>query len=326
MKQAEYTLKKRVAIFMTFALLTFGAGYVLFEVVIVEQPQPEPVLPKIPKPAIVPVKPPENVKQPKNVLVVSTEGLVERMSLEKEWQLVSVGDRLNMDDSIKTANKASARLRIDEKSEIDLSERSELKVREISDTVHRFKLLRGKIGVDYDAASARVLKIEDAKSEAVAESMAGKFTVLNSDGVISVATTVGEVELKAKKKSVVIKAGEMSRVVPGKKPEPTKLIPVSVMLRVAKPKKQVQRDRFTVVRGRTDVGARVSVNDISASVDHKGRFMARVKLRAGRNRLIVRTSDVAGNIKKRDLGIVIVDANAPIKDINIQWKEKKKAG
>lgn len=322
MKQLEGGLRRRVLLFAVVAVLLFGIGYVIFQLMIAEKPQPVPpknseLIEEEPELSLTPLVP------PKSVLVVSTKGQVERMGFEKEWQAVSAGDHLLMDESIKTAKNASAKLKVDGKSEIDLYERSKLNVREISDTVHMFKLSRGKIGVDYDAAGARVIKIEQADSEAVAEAKAGKFTVLNTEGIVSVATTTGEVKLTTSKKSVSVGAGNTSRVVPGEPPQPARPIPVAVMLRVAKPKKSVQRQRFTVVRGRTDPGARVRVNEIPAPVAIDGRFSVRVPLREGRNKIVVVTEDVAGNTETRDLGVIIVDANAPIEDLKIRWKKRK---
>jgi len=38
------------------------------------------------------------------------------------------------------------------------------------------------------------------------------------------------------------------------------------------------------------------------------------------------TEDVAGNLKTRNLGVIIVDANAPIEHMDIQWGKKGKPG
>jgi hypothetical protein len=316
-------MRRQLLIFAIIVAVVFGIGFAVFLWMTSEELKVQPPLPprEDAPPPIVPLKPAENVE------VVSVRGRVERRgSGEKEWQAVTPGDRLHKDESVKTAKDASARLKVDEKSEIDLTPRSELTVREISDTVHRFKLERGKIGVDYDVSGARVLKIESEKSDAVAEATAGKFVVQNSAGIVSVATTTGEVKLTAKDKTVAVTAGKTSKVLPGKAPLTVQPIPVSVMLRVAKPKKRIQRKRFTVVRGRTDVGARVRVNDIPALVDLNGRFMVTVPLRNGRNKLVVVTEDVAGNVKTRNLGVIIVDADAPIEHMDIQWGKKEKSG
>ncbi len=310
-------MKRQLLIFTIIVAVVFGIGYALFLWKTSEEPKADN------QPQLVPLVP----AKLKNVEVVSVQGLVERRgSGEKEWQAIVPGDRLNKDESVKTAKDASAKLRVDEKSEITLTPRSELTVREISDSVHRFKLVRGKIGVDYDVSGARVLKIESEKSGAVAEAAAGKFVVQNSAGVVSVATTTGEVKLTAEDKTVAVTAGKTSKVLPGKAPLEAQPVPVAVMLRVANPQKHIQRERFTLVRGRTDVGARVRVNDIPALVDLNGRFVVTVPLRDGRNKLVVVTEDVAGNLKTRNLGVIIVDANAPIEHMDIQWGKKGKPG
>jgi ferric-dicitrate binding protein FerR (iron transport regulator) len=314
-------MRRQLVIFGIVVAAVFGIGYAVFLSMTPDEPEPPP-------PAPVPIPPPPAPAETvQTVEVVSTQGLVERRSSgEEEWRPVAAGDRLEKDESVKTAKKASAKLRVDDKSEIDLKSRSELSVREISDTVHRFKLVRGKIGVDYDASGARVLKIESAKSEAVAEAQDGTFEIQNTGGVVSVATTTGEVKLIAKQKTVTITAGKISRVAPDAEPEEVQPIPLSVMLKVARPKKRVQRERFTVVKGTTDVGARVTVNEVPAKVDNRGRFRVRIPLKEGRNPLVVVSEDVAGNVKTRELGVIIVDSDAPIEHMDIKWGKKDRPG
>lgn len=315
-------MKKAVVAFLAATFALAGAAYLLLPHLLDSEPGGQ-------SPADAPAAPPPlaPLQAVDNVEVISVQGRVERRGPnEVDWKKVAVGDNLGSDESIKTAKDANTRLRIDDKSEIDLKTESELTVKEINETVHRFNLVRGRIGVRYDESGTRMLRVESEHSEAVAEASAGVFQIQNAGGVVSVATTTGEVELSAGGRSVVVGGGRISRVLPGEAPSAPMDIPAAVVLRVAKPGRRVQRQRYTYVRGKTDVGARVSVNEIPAEVDRRGRFKVRVPLKEGRNRIQVVAEDVAGNIQRTNLPVIIVDANAPIRRMEFIWDQKGTPG
>jgi hypothetical protein len=328
-------MRRRMMLFLAVALLAVGGGYAVFRLVLFEDlpkvtpPSEPPRTPDLPPPKLqepprVPVMP--EAGPVRGVEVVASRGVVERQTSDQKWTPIARGDRLGPEESIKTGQDGSARLKVGEKSEVELTARSELRVREISETVDRFRLVRGRIGVDYNEAGGRRLKIESEDGRAVAESPSGKFTVLNSSGIVSVATSSGEVKLSAGDREVKVAPGTLSKVLPGGAPSAVEPIPVAVMLRVASPQKQLVRERATTVTGRTDVGARVQVNDVQAAVDAKGFFSAQIPLKPGKNRIVVTSEDAGGNVKTSELPPVTMDAEAPVEDLNIHWKNKDKPG
>ena len=64
-------------------------------------------------------------------------------------------------------------------------------------------------------------------------------------------------------------------------------------------------------KGVTEAGAIVRVNGVTARVDRRGRFSARVRLKEGANDLIVLSEGVGGKKREMKLDPVTVDTHAP---------------
>lgn len=261
-------------------------------------------------------------KQVDSFVVVSVTGQVERRANDAEgWVAVQAGDRLQRHESIKTNEHSRVRLTINETSEIELNHLSEITVNEIAEAVHRLNLVQGKIQVNYDEDASRVLNISIEESEASVRTTAGKFDHQSSDKIVSVATVSGTVKLTAKEKTVNVGPGKISRVLPGSAPSQAVPIPLSVMLRVAKKQKRVQIARTTTIRGQTDVGARVRINNAPVVVGADGKFKVKVPLDLGKNKIIVMAEDVVGNTRVQTLPEIKVVRPPPgkVTETKVRW-------
>jgi hypothetical protein len=106
------------------------------------------------------------------------------------------------------------------------------------------------------------------------------------------------------------------------------------MLRVANPKKLLDQESVATISGRTDVGARVEVNDMAAPVDPEGRFSIRIPLHPGKNPVAVVSTTAWGNAEKQLPPIMVARVNqepntATVDSAEVRWgkrKSKKKQG
>lgn len=317
---------------LAFAIITIAVlvgGYAVFSRLIETTDHSDrassPV--SIAEPAPVPSPPQEtpdaSPAEPKKLTVIATNGVVKRRDpKDGSWVIARPGDVLATEDIIKTLKGADAKLAVDDTSKISLSGRTELSVKEITDTVHQVNLVLGRIDVDYAGqAGERLIRISSPNSDAVAESKEGKFVVQNANGVVSVATTSGAVDLLAQNKSVTVEQGKIARVVPGQPPTAPTPIPLSVMLRVANPDKLIQEETFTTIRGRTDIGARVSVNDVPAAVDPNGSFWVKIPLRAGKNDLEVVAETGWGSATRR-VPQIEVNPKGKVDSATVRWGKR----
>ncbi len=317
-------MTKQIAIFFVAALSIFAVGFAVFEYLMDDAPSPEEgSLAQSKKTAekdkVVPETP-----GPQNLVVQSVTGSAERTAGQNQkWVPVEAGNKLLAHERIRTEVNASVKLAVDDHSKIELAGRSELSVRDITDTVHQIHLALGQVSVDYGKEKDRVLKITSDKNKAVAETREGKFVIQNADGHVSVATTNGEVALSAEDKTVVVGANSVSDVAPGEAPAAPTPIPLKVMLRVANPQKLMEQERVTTIAGKTNVGARVHVNNRPAPVDNSGRFRVAVPLHAGRNNLEVTSTTAWGSAEKQLDPIVVAKAEeegaAPIDSAKVLW-------
>jgi len=261
--------------------------------------------------------------KPDGVTVSALTGRVERRSPHEGWRPVAVGDRLGLNESLRTGGASSARLQVDERSRFELAEDGELSIRELTETVHQFQLRGGRIQVDYQPSGERVMRIESPDAKAVAEARAGKFGVLSAGKVVSVAAVEGTVRLTARDQSVEVGPGQISSASDTWGPLDAKPIPKAVLLKVVDPTRRIVSARHVTVQGRTDPGAQVRINDRLATVDQQGRFKTRVPLKEGSNRVVVVSLDAAGHRQVHDLGEVVMDPSSPVQQMQIQWGQDK---
>ncbi len=265
-----------------------------------------------------------SAEEPREVQVLTTQGLVTRRgAADQDWQTVSPGDHLQLEETIKTDKDATVGLRVDEKSSIEMGRRTRMTIQKLTGKAHRFALEEGKVHVRYEENGEREVQISVPGDDRVARTSKGHFIVQHATGTLSVATLEGQARLGDQSHFVEVPAGRLAVMPTGKSPLPVRPIPNSVMLRVDETGSRVQREPFTVISGKTDIGAMVTVNDHLAKVDAQGRFWVRIPLKEGRNRILVITEDVAGNTTRKELPAIVVDSNAPIDQMNIRWRRNQ---
>ncbi len=258
-----------------------------------------------------------NLKE-ESIKVVSVAGSARWSQGEgEEWTKLAAGELLDNEDTVRTDPHSRVTLRVGEESKIELAESGELSVGKASSRSRKFRLLQGRISVDYKEKDRR-LRIENEDGSTAAETEEGIFTVLNTGTTVAVATKTGTVDLFSGGQQVAIRAGQQAVAAAGTLSRPGQ-IPLDVMLRVVDPGCRVQRESFIVLKGKTDPGARVMANGASGKVHSDGRFLIRVPLKQGKNRIVVVTKDLFGNKREQTFPCVTVNPGASIKKVDINW-------
>jgi hypothetical protein len=290
---------------------------VVFDRAVYEAPEAAAPAPASPPAGAAPA--PAAPADPSDVAVVAVSGSVERSGRDGRWTRVAAGDRLATDDALRTGDAARADLRVGERSRITVAERSQVAVREVTAAVHRLRLSRGRVAVEYERDGARTLRIEDATGQRVAESQEGRFSVLASGATLAVATETGSVTLRAAGKAVDVGAGQQSVAAAGA-PSPAAPIPVDLLLRVADEARSASDpdDLCAHVRGRAAAGAEVTVDDHPVALERDGRFAVRVPRRAGLTAVRVTTRDPGGRSEARD--VPCRDPDERLDGLSVRWK------
>jgi hypothetical protein len=249
-------------------------------------------------------------------VVESVSGSVQR-SAGTGWARVAVGDRLRADESVRTGRGASTALRIDEKSRLTVQETTQLTIRELTERVHRFKLTRGRVAIDYKPNGERVLRIENEGSDAVAEAREARFSILSTGTSVAIATESGSVKLKSAHRIVRIDAGEQAMARAGAAPTAAAPIPTEVLLKVA----NAAASGTTLcadVEGTVANGAEVLVDGQPATVDAQGRFSVRVPRTRDKKLVLVATRDAAGHERRQE-----IPCTPEIDAMSIRWKRSR---
>lgn len=260
------------------------------------------------------------------VRVLGVLGTARKFQREEDaWSTLVPGEDLESDETVRTGTNSKLTLGVGAESKLELAEQAELTIGEVSTNDRRFKLLRGRISVEYREEDRRI-RIENEDGSAVAEAEEGIFTVLNTGQTVAVATKTGSVNLFAGGSRVAVGAGKQSSTTRGAVPLAPTPIPVDILLRMIDPGCQVQRESFIVLKGVTSPGAIVTANGNLATIRKDGHFAVRVPLRHGKNRIQVVSQDATGSRKEKTFPCVTVDPGAPIKNIDIKWGPKGKQG
>jgi hypothetical protein len=260
----------------------------------------------------------DGASAPLGVKVLEVIGTATRSTASGEVTPITPGLSLAVDDSLRTDPASRVRLKVGASSTVDLADKAEVQVRELSDSIQRLGLVYGRAVVDYREDGGRVLKIENKDGSAVAQVKAGKFSILNTGTTVAVATETGQVDLSAAGTTVRVGAAEQSMVANGAPSRPL-AISAALALRVVDPGCRVQKEAFYTVSGKTSPGAKVTVNDMAARVDERGDFSIRLPLKIGKNKIVVISEDVSGRAERRIFPCISVDPGAPIKGVNIKW-------
>jgi hypothetical protein len=265
-----------------------------------------------------PVPAPAKAPDAHEAVVESVVGHVQR-SVPEGWAIVSEGDHLRADDSLRTGRGAKTALRIGDKSRLTVTEGSQLTIRELTERVHRFTL-RGNVFVDYKPDGQRVLRIENDGTDAVAEAREARFSVLSTGTSLAIATESGSVELKAKDQTIRVESGEEAFARAGEAPKQSAPIPTDVLLKVANAA-AAGGALCADVNGMAPPGSEVLVDGQLVELDEEGRFSLRVPRAPGKRSVLVATRDASGRDKTNE--IPCVPEPAHIKDLAIHWKKSR---
>ncbi|MGZ3460008.1 MAG: FecR domain-containing protein [Archangium sp.] len=228
--------------------------------------------------------------------VVEVEGTVEWGHGEK-WRALHVGDALAPDDSVRTGSGARVDLRVgDEASRLSIPERSEVRVGEVTRAVHTILLERGRIDVDYRGREERVLRVRS-ESGTVAETRAGRFTMLRNGPMVAVATRGGSVSLSSAGVTVQVGAGQQSVVFDSAKPLAAEPIPLEVLLKVAA-KASADDSLCLSLSGKVRAGTEVFVEGEPAEVAPDGSFRADVPRHEGVSQVKVVAREPGGETRE----------------------------
>ncbi len=258
-----------------------------------------------------------------HISVLNVNGVAEKKSsADGRWSPMTEGDRLNVDDSVRTRNESSVILGLGEASTIELNNASEIEVRELSGAIQRLGLIRGRASVDYGENGERVLNIENSDGTVVAKVDDGKFSILNNGQVVVVATETGSVDLSAEGQSVKVTGGMESVVEKGRAPVTPYAISTEAYLKLSTGACRKQSDTLAIVRGTISAGTEVFVNDSHVEPNEDGSFMARVWLAANTRKVHLKTVDIWGSTREQTLTCLEPRNTASIKKVVIDWGKK----
>ena len=266
------------------------------------------------------------VQEPRSqeeAVVVYVAGSVESSDAGTGWQTVHVGQHLRVDESLRTALNARTDLQLSDRSKVSISESSQVTIRELGEKVHRFRVRRGRISVDYKPNAQRVLVVENEGSDAVAETSGARFTLLSTGTAVAIATEAGAVDVKAGGEAVHISEGRQAVVLQGKQPSASEPIPVQALLRAANTAPRPESDLCANVEGTAPPGSEVLVDGAPAPLSADGRFAVRVSSAKEKRAAVVVMRDAAGREETRRIPCLAAPPPEPkIRDFAIRWKRR----
>ncbi len=295
------------------AVLLLALG--LFRLVVYEAPRPTPAG----SVASAPVQPAET--RTVQAMVLSVRGEVERGTAGGGWSAVQPGQKVQADDRLRTGAHGATDLAIDGRSRVTLAESSELSTRELTGTVHRFRLTRGRMAADYDPAGERVLRVESDTGDAVAETKAARFSVLSSGSGIAVATAAGGVDLSAHRHTVHVATGQQSFAFPGGPPLPPVPVPTAVLIKVGNSLVGESESLCAEIEGTASPGSEASVGGVAIAIEPDGRFHYQVTRAPDQLEVSVDIRDPSGRQKTRT--VPCSPTPARIDGMAIRWKEHR---
>jgi hypothetical protein len=272
-------------------------------------------------PRAVPRPVPEKAAMPPlQAVVISVEGEVEKGREGGTWSPLRPGDSVRVDALLRTGADGHTDLALGQRSRVSIGESTEVSIRELTDSVHRFRLTRGRMVADYERDAERVLRVEDGTGDTVAETRSARFSILSTGTGIAVATASGGVDLRARRKSVHVAGGEQSFVPDGAAPLPASAIPTSVLLKVANALAEGSDALCAEIDGEATPGSEVTVDGAAEPLDAAGRFHVRVTRKPGQSVVAVTIRDPAGREKTRRISCT--PGPAQIHDMAIRWKTR----
>lgn len=255
------------------------------------------------------------------VLVASVENIVERRrGIQGQWDAVQPGDKLGYEDAIRTRKGGRALLTIGDAITVEVADRSQFAVSEITDKLSNIRLEGGRISARVAGGGASTLKVVVKGSQAVAEASAGEFSVLRTeDARVTVATKKGQVKLSARGQSVEVGSGQQSVVAQDATPSAPTPIPTSLFLKINTATPRRLNKKQTDIEGVTSPGAVVTIRGVNIPANTDGVFRAAVPLQEGANQIVVVVEDALGRSNRRTLPPVFVDTRAPKVKSEVTW-------
>jgi len=305
--------RTRIILEATAVLLVLtGAAWVLFRGTLYHAPGPHPAAAH-----------PADASRADEAIVVAVTGDVVRLSPSGGTSALAVGQRLRAEDSVRTGRGGRTDLMVGARNRLTVAEGTQLTIREVTEKLHRFKLTRGRIAVDYQADGARLLRIESADGSAVAETQEARFGVLSTGTAVAIATETGAVNLTSERKTVEVGAGRQAIAVAGRPPSSAEPIPAKLLLKVATAKVANDREGLCAeVEGTAPPGAEVLVDGAPAAVAEDGRFRVRVPSAPEKASAHLAIRDASGRETTRTVACGAGGAVARIKDFAIHWRKK----
>jgi hypothetical protein len=262
---------------------------------------------------------------PEEAVVLSVAGQVQRAGKDGAWGRLNPGERLKAEESIRTGAGGRTDLRIGEKSTLAVTESTQVTIQELTRAVHRFKLDRGRLAVDYKPDGERVLKIESEGAGAVAETRGARFSVLSTGTTLAVATETGAVNLRAAGHEVEVGQGLGAVVRSGDAPTAAAAIaplPAELLLKVAAAVREENEKLCAQISGVAEPGAEVLIDGTAAQVDREGRFSVAVPRRPREKaEILVAMRDAAGRERSRSVPCDALDPR--IHQVDIQWQQEE---
>jgi hypothetical protein len=288
------------------------AGLVFQRLVYVPQAPPAAPPPRVALPVPDPAPGPD--REPSRARVVKVAGIAER-GASGRWERVQAGDTVGLDDSIRTRFSGRVDLSLGERSSVVVAEASEITLRELSAAVHRLRLARGRISVDYQADGSRVLRVENDRGDAMAEAGAARFSVIETGTSFAVATETGVVDLRARGVTVKVADGRQA-VAPAGQPPTAAAVPGAVLLKIAARSRVEASGRCSPVVGQVERGVEVLVDGERVPVDAGGRFRVPFTAEAERRRrLVLVVRDSGGRSRTREIPCEYDRA-----EFSVEWK------
>ncbi len=248
-----------------------------------------------------------------DVRVVEAKGRVEvKRGTAVDWREIKAGDRLGETDSVRTGDDSRLELELAD-IRVTVEERSELRVREVTETVLR-AAFRGRVESRVTEDRGNELELQVDGTDTTLRTTGGEFKV-NADGkgTVAVATVSGKVDFTARGRTVTVAKGEVSHQSGEGGPEAPRPALQRVMLSVQWPGTKETNLERVPVRGVVEVGSRVRVQGQYVQVDGKGRFTAMVPLKQGEQKVAVVATDVLGRRAQEETQLR-VDRRAPTVD------------
>jgi len=292
-------------------IVVAAVGYLVYSRSLGAAPPPAAPPPSV-APSVAPAMPPPIT--PRAAVAVTVTGRVEKRD-GAGWVELRAGDQLTAQDTIRTAEGARATLDLGAFVEVD--DRTELTVGEISASLSEVALTEGRVSANAGATGGPTIRISTRDTDAIAETDVGRFDVLSSGtGQVTVAAVEGEVQVTARGATVIVPAGTLSTIRTGEAPTAPREIPTSLFLKVSA---AIDARDPEAIRGRTTPGAVVSIGGVRATAAADGQFTGRAALRPGDNAIVVLVEDATGRRARRVLSRR-VQATKPRLDTQVEWK------